>query len=154
MRVYMRTFKVNPLHDCITIVLGKELLMGGHPCPTDISSFTIMGPFKELCVWLCKCLSICQSINLKACLIDNWRTLRPTDVKLIRMLVHWYGGQGSWSGWRWTQTVVRLIPGERLDLPSSYLARRLVRTSKWSPVLLRSTGQGQGQYSLIDIWKA
>ena len=27
MRVYMRTFKVNPLHDCITIVLGKELFV-------------------------------------------------------------------------------------------------------------------------------
>ena len=29
MRVYVRKFKVNPLHDCITIVLGKELFMGG-----------------------------------------------------------------------------------------------------------------------------
>jgi len=27
MRVYVRIFKVNPLHDCITIVLGKELFM-------------------------------------------------------------------------------------------------------------------------------
>ena len=35
MLVYLRKFKVNPLHDCITIVLGKELLMRGHPCPTD-----------------------------------------------------------------------------------------------------------------------
>jgi len=29
MRVYVREFKVNPLLDCITIVLGKELFMGG-----------------------------------------------------------------------------------------------------------------------------
>ena len=29
MCVYVRTFKVNPLPDCITIVLGKELFMGG-----------------------------------------------------------------------------------------------------------------------------
>ena len=28
-RVYVRKFKVNPLHDCITIVLGKELFIGG-----------------------------------------------------------------------------------------------------------------------------
>ena len=35
MCVYVRKFKVTPFHDCITIVLGKELLMGRHPCPTD-----------------------------------------------------------------------------------------------------------------------
>ena len=36
MRVSVNTIKVNPLHDCITIVLGKELFMGGgHPCPMD-----------------------------------------------------------------------------------------------------------------------
>mgnify|MGYP006890312491 FL=1 len=29
MRVYVRKFQVNPLHDCITIVLGKELFMEG-----------------------------------------------------------------------------------------------------------------------------
>ena len=35
-RVYVRKFKVNPLHDCIAIVLGKELFMGGgQPCPMD-----------------------------------------------------------------------------------------------------------------------
>jgi len=29
MRVYVRKFKVNPLHDCITIALGIELFMVG-----------------------------------------------------------------------------------------------------------------------------
>jgi len=28
MLVYVRKFKVNPLHDCISIVIYKELLMG------------------------------------------------------------------------------------------------------------------------------
>ena len=28
MRVYVRKFKVNPFHDCIATVLGKELFMG------------------------------------------------------------------------------------------------------------------------------
>ena len=40
MHVYVRKVKVNPLPDCITIVLGKELFMGGHPCPTD--TFLVM----------------------------------------------------------------------------------------------------------------
>ena len=28
MRVYVRNFKVNPLYDCITIIIGKELFIG------------------------------------------------------------------------------------------------------------------------------
>ena len=41
MCVYVRKFTVNPLHDCITIVLGKELFMGASVYYGHIYSLTI-----------------------------------------------------------------------------------------------------------------
>jgi len=43
MRIYVRKLKVNLLHDCITIVLGK--VYGGHRCPTD--SFLVYSAIKH-----------------------------------------------------------------------------------------------------------
>ena len=42
MRIYVRKF--NPLHDCITIVLGKKLFMG-RPCAID----TFLSPVSLQC---------------------------------------------------------------------------------------------------------
>ena len=39
MRVYVRTYQMNPLHDCMNIVLGKEKFNGWHPFPTDTFLF-------------------------------------------------------------------------------------------------------------------